>query len=224
MIIYSISDVELNPNSISKMFRTNVNSIRQIIKSLNPAIDIKAAFRVCYQIENDGEIVTVESIRFASRVLARNVAKVGKVFPFVLTIGKEIDAKIDGTNDLLEKYLLDQICNLVLKKSLKQFENYLTKKYALKKISFMSPGSLNDWPIREQEKLFKLLQGIESVISVRLTESFLMIPRKSISGIFFPSEVTFYSCQLCPRENCKSRKASFDESKAQEYGIKSSGN
>jgi hypothetical protein len=44
---------------------------------------------------------------------------------------------------------------------------------------------------------------------VRLTESMLMIPRKSVSGIFFPSEEGFVACQLCERENCPSRKAPF---------------
>jgi len=54
---------------------------------------------------------------------------------------------------------------------------------------------------------------------VRLTESLLMIPRKSASGIYFPTEVSFSSCQLCPRERCDNRKAGYDEAKARQYGI-----
>ena len=34
--------------------------------------------------------------------------------------------------------------------------------------------------------------------------------RKSISGIRFPTEIDFRTCQLCHRENCPSRSASFD--------------
>jgi hypothetical protein len=45
----------------------------------------------------------------------------------------------------------------------------------------------------------------------------LMIPRKSISGICFPTEVTFLSCQLCPRKRCPSRKAAYDEKIKKKY-------
>ena len=45
---------------------------------------------------------------------------------------------------------------------------------------------------------------------VELTESFLMRPRKSISGIRFVSNEEFVNCKLCNRENCQGRRADFD--------------
>jgi len=54
---------------------------------------------------------------------------------------------------------------------------------------------------------------------VILTESFLMMPRKSSSGIFFPTETPFFACQLCPREGCPARKAAYDPRKVQAYGL-----
>jgi len=54
---------------------------------------------------------------------------------------------------------------------------------------------------------------------VRLNESLLMTPSKSLSGIYFPTEIPFYSCQLCPRKKCPSRKANYDERLAREYGV-----
>jgi predicted transcriptional regulator len=83
----------------------------------------------------------------------------------------------------------------------------------------MSPGSLKDWPIEEQRALFAILGDVEGSIGVRLSESLVMIPSKSLSGIYFPTEVPFYSCQLCPRERCPSRRATYDESAARDYGI-----
>lgn len=83
----------------------------------------------------------------------------------------------------------------------------------------MSPGSLADWPIEEERPLFSILKGVEVSIGVKLTENLLMIPRKSVSGIYFPTEVTFYSCQLCPRQPCEGRKAQYNEDMAREYGI-----
>ena len=219
MITFSVSDLNLNKSAIAKKLRTDVITIDRLVTSLLQVIDIKAAFRNCYLDEKEEDAVTIERVRFVSRVLTRNLSKVGRVFPFVLTLGKGVDAIIDETKDILDKYLLDEISNIALRESRQQLEMHLSQQFAFDNISYMSPGSLEDWPIVEQKKLFTLLNGVEAAISVRLTDSCLMIPRKSISGIYFPSEVTFYSCQLCPRESCEGRKASYDEAKAREYGI-----
>jgi predicted transcriptional regulator len=74
----------------------------------------------------------------------------------------------------------------------------------------MSPGSLADWPIQAQRPLFALFDGAEARIEVRLKDSLLMVPSKSVSGIRFPTEQTFASCQLCPRADCPSRQAPYD--------------
>ena len=50
-----------------------------------------------------------------------------------------------------------------------------------------------------------------------LTDTFLMVPIKSVSGIFFPTEVSFESCQLCPRENCIGRRAPYDPALVKKY-------
>jgi hypothetical protein len=221
MKTFSVHGLNLNKSAIAKKLRSDMITIDRLVTSLFQVIDIKAAFRECYLDEKDEDAVTIESVRFVSRVLARNLSKAGKVFPFVLTLGKGVDAFIDDTKDLLDKYLLDEIGNIALRESRQQLERHLSQQFAFDNISYMSPGSLEDWPIVEQKKLFALLNGVESAISVRLTDSCLMIPRKTISGIYFPSEVTFYSCQLCPRKSCESRKARFNESKAREYGIQS---
>jgi predicted transcriptional regulator len=57
---------------------------------------------------------------------------------------------------------------------------------------------------------------------VRLTESFLMLPTKTVSGIFFPTEATFESCQLCPREECPNRRAPYEQALYEShYAVKS---
>jgi hypothetical protein len=75
----------------------------------------------------------------------------------------------------------------------------------------MNPGSGDArlWPIGQQRPLFELLGDVEAAIGVRLTPSFLMVPNKSVSGILFPTEVRFESCQLCTRENCPRRRAPY---------------
>jgi hypothetical protein len=220
MITLNFPDIVLDTSFIAEQLHIDAASVSRLVKLVLPVVDSKVAFRVCYLDLQGEDFITIESIRFSSIVLAKNLRLVGKVFPFVLTLGDNYDALMDDTKDMLDKYFLDQIGNIVLMLSRQKFEKYLIDRFAFNTISYMSPGSLEDWPITEQKKLFELLNGVESTISVRLTDSCLMLPRKSISGIYFPSETTFLTCQLCPREYCKSRKASFNESKAREYGIR----
>jgi len=80
----------------------------------------------------------------------------------------------------------------------------------------MNPGSgdVDTWPIEQQTELFALLGGTDEVrkhSGVELTDSFLMIPNKSMSGILFPTETDFRSCQVCHRAACPSRSAPFDK-------------
>lgn len=218
--ILSLNGGGLDPESTSKRLRiADQRLIKRLIDSACAAINPAAAFRPGYIDEKRDDGVVIEGVTFTSRVLRRNLDAVGRVFPFVLTIGKTVDELIDACGDLLEKYLLDEIANMALHMARGRFERHLRSAFALEKISCMAPGSLDDWPIKQQAPLFRLLPGVEEALGVRLTESFLLLPRKSVSGIYFPSETTFFSCQLCPRERCDGRKARFDRKKAQTYGI-----
>ena len=90
--------------------------------------------------------------------------------------------------------------------------DHLTHRHALEKAATMSPGSADEevWPIQQQKELFSLFGDVESLIGVQLTDSFLMVPNKTVSGIRFPTEVDYRNCQLCHREECPSRSAEFD--------------
>jgi hypothetical protein len=193
--------------------------IQTLLEIAEPLISAKAVYKVCYIEEKLEDTVMIDGVRFSSRVLRKNLEKVGRVFTYVVTIGARLEQKADAYTDLLEKYYLDVIGNVGLTEARKHLEDHLRSRFALEGLSYMSPGSLADWPIEEQRPLFSILKGAEISIGVRLTENLLMIPRKSVSGIYFPTEVTFYSCQLCPRQHCEGRKARHNEDLAKEYGI-----
>ena len=76
----------------------------------------------------------------------------------------------------------------------------------------MNPGSgeRSLWPIEEQRPLFKLLGSIETAIGVHLTDSFLMLPNKSVSGFYYKTDKEFHNCQLCKRDHCPNRQKPFD--------------
>ena len=213
--------VSLNIEEVkSKLRVVDWQQIQNLLEVANPLISAQAVYDVCYMNEKFEDGVIIDGIRFSSQVLRRNLDRVGKVFPYVVTIGASLEERAGESTDLLEQYYLDNIGNIALIKARKHLEDHLRSTFALDCLSYMSPGSLVDWPLEEQRPLFSLLKGAEESIGVRLTENLLMIPRKSVSGIFFPTEVTFYSCQLCRREKCEWRKAQYNEDLTKEYKLK----
>ncbi len=186
-------------------------------------MDPKAGYDQAYPAAHHERSVLIADQEFQSDVLRKNLDEVGRVFPFVITLGPALEDEAAGREDLLDRYLLDKIGDLILRQTSRQLQEHLQTRYHIPKLSSMSPGSLPDWPIYEQEKLFALLEDVPGRLGVRLNESLLMIPRKSISGLYFPTEISFFSCQLCPRKHCESRKAAFDAAKAKEYGTAETG-
>ncbi len=199
------------------------------LDEIQPLIDIavklikpRVLYDVCYIDERLEDAVVIDGRRFKSRVLRKNLALVERVFPFVITLGSKLGEKQAASTDLLEAYYLDVIGNVALDSARRHLKRYLKSTFAVKKMSSMAPGSLADWPLEQQAPLFELLGDVEASIGVKLSDSLLMLPAKSISGIYFPTEVSFFTCQLCPRERCESRKAKYSPRLAEEYGMNGS--
>ena len=198
----------------------DLNAVQDLVNIAQPLVEPKVLYKTCYIEEKLAESVIIEGLQLSSKVLRKNLDKIERVFPFVITIGNKFGEKLDNCKDLLEKFYLDTIGNVALNQARLVLRDHLKQKYAIEKTAFMAPGSLPNWPIEQQKPLFKLLGDVQTSIGVTLTESLLMLPAKSVSGIYFPTETSFFSCQLCPRERCDSRKAKYNEKLAAEYGIK----
>ncbi|RPI72977.1 MAG: hypothetical protein EHM47_07045 [Ignavibacteriales bacterium] len=109
-----------------------------------------------------------------------------KVVVYVVSIGPGIDNEVKSladAGDVFDAYLLNGIgagaaemvandLNLFMNDSCKE-NNYEYKR--------LSPG-YGDWHITDQEKIFKLLNP-EKNIGVKLTDTHIMLPEKSTSGI-----------------------------------------
>jgi hypothetical protein len=189
----------------------NAEELRRLLEEAQAVARPRALYGVAYVSSRTEETVSLDGHTFESRVLRVNLADVHRVFPYVATCGMELHEWKSSIDDMLQSYYADTINETALNAARRALKTHLIEQYALGRTATMSPGSLKDWPIREQRPLFALLGDPEEAIGVRLSDSMLMIPSKSVSGIRFPTEERFESCQLCPREGCPSRKALYDE-------------
>ncbi len=170
----------------------------------------KALYRLaCVESKGDDTVI-VDGVTLTSRVLRVNLGEVHRVFPFVATCGVELEAWSKPVEDLLERFWADVIMEEALRCAWEALEEHLVQRYGLRHTAVMNPGSLPDWPLEQQRLLFRLLGDPRAAIGVELTESLLMVPIKSVSGLRFPTEIQYENCRLCPREMCPGRRAPYD--------------
>jgi len=186
---------------------------RQLLEMARSAGRPKAMFAEMFVDERRGDDVMISGVRFTSRMLRANLDKVERVFPYVATCGHEMDDVQLPPGEFLAEFWWDIIKASMLGSANEFLSRELERRYLLGKTSSMNPGAgdADVWPIEQQRELFALLGGVTDGIGVRLTDSFLMMPNKSVSGIRFPAEKDFRACQVCRREKCEGRSAPFDE-------------
>ncbi len=170
----------------------------------------KTVFRECFIEGRTDDTVVVDGVTFRSRVLRVNLEHAQQVFAYVATCGTELENWARSLDDMLEQYWADRIMELALRQALHHLNEQISQLVPHSKTSVMNPGSLHAWPISEQKPLFGLIGPGTGRIGVTLTESLLMTPAKSVSGIRFATEVRFESCQLCPRKDCPNRRVPYD--------------
>ncbi len=160
----------------------------------------------------DGSDAQQGRARFVSKVLRANLDEVERVFPYVATCGQELDAISVESDDVFGQFCRDILKEMALHAAMAHLVTHLKESYSLETLVSMNPGSgdINVWPIQQQRELFAFFGDAPESIGVILTDSCLMVPNKSVSGLFYPSEDGFQSCQLCHREKCPNRRAPFD--------------
>jgi hypothetical protein len=222
MEIFDQIPLALDPEAVANRIhhnpaRADAVDLDGLLAQAGSLIRLRAVYEVSYLGAKGEDTIEVAGVVFRSRILRRNLDQALKVFPFIITAGPELEAAAGSSGDLLKQYNLEEIANMALEAGAGWLADQLKTRWGFSGLSTMDPGSLEDWPITEQPKLFSIFGDTEHLIGVRLTESMLMIPRKSISGILFPSEEGFSSCQLCERVSCPGRRTLYDKAMAANY-------
>lgn len=207
---------ELDISALSERLRVKEGSryaerFRRLVAEAEDIARPKAFYRVAFVDPVGDNRVVIDEVTLTSRVLRVNLDQIQRVFPYVATCGVELERWANALDDMMERYWSEEIRMLALRAANQALTRDLRERYRLDTLSSMSPGSLSDWPLRQQRVLFRILGDTEAAVGVRLRDSLLMVPSKSVSGIRFPTETTFESCQLCPREGCPQRRAPYDQ-------------
>ena len=131
---------------------------------------------------------------------------------FICTAGVEYEAfqeRLKKAGDMVRVFIADALGSVIAEKAADQMEQSLQEnidKLGWHHTNRFSPGYCG-WHVSQQQLLFPLFKG--ETCGVKLTESSLMLPIKSVSGIIgLGPNVRHldYTCGLCDFKQCYKRK------------------
>ena len=131
---------------------------------------------------------------------------------FICTAGVEYEAfqeRLKKEGDMVRVFIADALGSVIAEKAADQMELSLQEnidKLGWHHTNRFSPGYCG-WHVSQQQLLFPLFKG--ETCGVKLTESSLMLPIKSVSGIIgLGPNVRHldYTCGLCDFKQCYKRK------------------
>ena len=131
---------------------------------------------------------------------------------FICTAGVEYEAfqeRLKKEGDMVRIFIADALGSVIAEKAADQMELSLQEnidKLGWHHTNRFSPGYCG-WHVSQQQLLFPLFKG--ETCGVKLTESSLMLPIKSVSGIIgLGPNVRHldYTCGLCDFKQCYKRK------------------
>lgn len=162
-----------------------------------------------------GSRVFVEGpIVFKSEAIARLLERCEKVAVFILTIGGRLDETVRWLADseqIVEAYVLDAIGSSVTEGLANSVQGRIREVAHAQGLCIsrrFCPGYC-DWDISQQEMVFRTMNSEYS--GVLLTDDYLMVPEKSMSGIIgigsCDNGVESYSpCATCDKRACPGRR------------------
>ncbi len=179
-----------------------------ICQSVHRQADIES-----YELHEDStSTVVIDSYSFNGKVLSR-LNELHRVFPYVATCSDGLDGIDLSTYDFFAPFWVDILKTKALRIGMKQLTDYIRSTYHLSRANTINPGSGNVdiWPIEAMRELFPLLGDVKGTTGVTLNESCLMIPNKTVAGIFFDKGHDYESCAYCDRDHCRDRRVPFKE-------------
>jgi len=157
-------------------------------------------------------VLLEDGVIFQSGVIARLLERAVKVAVFVLTIGiylEDTSVRLAHDGLALQAAVLDAIGSDATERLADSIESQISEVAHNQGLTIsrrFSPGYC-DWDVSQQKMVFQTMKG--DCAGVNLTDSHLMLPRKSISGIIGIGNLgveEYNPCSTCDKEDCVDRR------------------
>jgi hypothetical protein len=186
------------------------NAFHSVVQEVSQIVVPKFGFqRFPIQAEHgDGFLLENGTIIGSGKVFKKVMKGSTELIMGMGTLGPAIDLRISelGKIDQMQAVIMDSIASYLIS-VLSNEVNYKCMDLVIQEKKHhsivMAPGD-TEWDIRDQEKLFQLLNP--NLLGMHLSESMLMIPTKSVSFAIGVSQNPYEihdmeRCVFCPRKN-----------------------
>ena len=160
------------------------------------------------RVKNTSKVIIKNTEFITENIITTQLQNIEGVALFACTLGKRYDdwcRSFDAQNDIFYRYFADVIGSEIVEAAVDWLEkeiNFEAEKEGLKCTNRYSPGYC-DWNVSDQHNLFSFFP--ENFCGIEVTESALMTPIKSVSGIIGLGKNVkkkAYTCKICTMENC----------------------
>lgn len=206
-------DTKEIPEPYDSMINTELSKF-QTYKNIQGGYKIFQDFEIN---EKNGTLRIEQTIFNAGKQIVKHLKAADQLALFICTAGEQTSQrskKLIKSGDMLEAYICDVLGSMLVEEAMSIIQQRLNlelKKKGENTSNRYSPGYCK-WDVAEQQKLFEFFP--ENFCGVSLSDSSLMSPIKSISGIFaIGKHVKFhkYVCNACNSVNCIYRNHKYPE-------------
>jgi len=192
--------------------RDRVGGMESLVDKCRSLIEPRAVYAFTRVVSIEGDEVTLESGHTLKSIVLGDVLTRGQeVALYVVTIGSRLEEEASrlGVSNVFGAFVLEKVGDYALSKASVQLRRLVENRLGVP-VSGFGPGTGSGrlFGIEQQRVLFSILNPLKN-IGVRLTSSCLMVPRKSVSGVFAATLNEYVACKYCPREGCERRSRPF---------------
>jgi len=188
--------------------------VKTILAEAPKRCTIRAGYKILsvHSVEHRRNDIAVDDIVFhVDKIIAAQFRKAESAALFVCTIGPGMETwakECSHSGDMVMSYFIDAAASAIAEQTAEAFHNNLEQRMNERGqhvTNRYSPGYCG-WATAEQQVLFSFFP--KSFCGITLTESSLMVPRKSVSGIIgIGAHVKRmdYACDHCTLPGCTYR-------------------
>lgn len=160
-----------------------LNILEAIYKMVEKITRPKAIYFEARITEKTDESVKINGVPFESQLLRGYVNQGDPVFPYIVTVGTELDDYAKTLKDPMELFMIDEVMNLLVNTGKVFVADRVKEATGWQSVQDYVPGNGEEWSTVEQKRLFDLFAGETAKIGVTLGDNYFVLPGRSTIGV-----------------------------------------
>lgn len=160
-----------------------LNILEAIYKMVEKITRPKAIYFEARITEKTDESVKINGVPFESQLLRGYVNQGDPIFPYIVTVGTELDDYAKTLKDPMKLFMIDEVMNLLVNTGKVFVADRVKEATGWQSVQDYVPGNGEEWSTVEQKRLFDLFAGETAKIGVTLGDNYFVLPGRSTIGV-----------------------------------------